>query len=55
MVRLALDGGPFLLSAITADAVQSLKLSTGEPVWAILKSVAVEGAAPGGLLALFDD
>jgi molybdate transport system ATP-binding protein len=55
MVRVALDGGPTLLSAITADAVQSLKLAVGEPVWAIVKSVAVEGAAPGGLLALFDD
>jgi len=55
MARIALDGGPALLSAITADAVQALKLAAGEPVWAILKSVAVEGAAPGGLLALFDD
>ncbi len=55
MVRVALDRGPALLSAITADAVQSLGLSAGEPVWAILKSVAVEGAAPGGLLAMFDD
>jgi molybdate transport system ATP-binding protein len=55
MVRVALDGGPALLAAITADAVQSLSLAAGEPVWAILKSVAVEGAAPGGLLALFDD
>jgi len=55
MVRVALDGGSALLAAITADAVQSLKLGPGEPVWAILKSVAVEGAAPGGLLALFDD
>jgi molybdate transport system ATP-binding protein len=55
MVRVALDGGPALLAAITADAVQSLGLSAGEPIWAILKSVAVEGAAPGGLLAMFDD
>ncbi len=55
MVRVALDGGPALLSAITADAVQSLNLAADDPVWAILKSVAVEGAAPGGLLALFDD
>ncbi len=55
MVRLTLDGGPALLAAITADAVQSLGLSAGERVWAILKSVAVEGAAPGGLLAMFDD
>jgi molybdate transport system ATP-binding protein len=55
MVRVTLDGGPALLAAITADAVQSLKLATGEPVWAVLKSVAVEGASPGGLLALFDD
>ncbi len=55
MVRVTLDGGPVLLSAITADAVQSLTLAAGEPVWAIVKSVAVEGAAPGGLLALFDD
>jgi molybdate transport system ATP-binding protein len=55
MVRVTLDGGPALLAAVTADAVQSMKLAADEPVWAILKSVAVEGAAPGGLLALFDD
>jgi molybdate transport system ATP-binding protein len=55
LVRVTLDGGPALLSAITADAVHALSLSVGAPVWAILKSVAVEGAAPGGLLALFDD
>jgi molybdate transport system ATP-binding protein len=55
MARVALEGGPALLSAITADAVQSLALAPGERVWAILKSVAVEGATPGGLLAMFDD
>jgi molybdate transport system ATP-binding protein len=55
MVRVTLDGGPALLAAVTPDAVQSLKLAVGEPAWAILKSVAVEGASPGGLLALFDD
>jgi molybdate transport system ATP-binding protein len=55
LVGVALDGGPALLATITADAVQALSLAAGDPVWAILKSVAVEGAAPGGLLALFDD
>jgi molybdate transport system ATP-binding protein len=55
MVRVTLDGGPALLSAVTVDAVRSLRLQPGEAVWAILKSVAVEGAAPGGLLEMFDD
>ncbi len=55
MVRVQLDGGPALLAAITADAVEALHLAPGELVWAILKSVAVEGAGPGGLLAMFDD
>ncbi len=54
MVRLRLDGGPDLLSAVTGDAVTALELAPGVAVWAILKSVAVEGAGPGGLLALLE-
>lgn len=44
-------GGLILLSSITADAVAALALQPGREVWAIVKSVAIEGAG-GGLLAL---
>jgi molybdate transport system ATP-binding protein len=52
-VRLG-DAGPALLAAVTRDAVETLGLEAGRPVWAVIKSVAVEGAR-GGLLAALDD
>ncbi len=54
LVRVRLEGGPALLSAVTGDAVQALALRPGAPVHAVIKSVAVEGVAPGGLLQAFD-
>jgi len=45
------QAGVTLLSSVTADAVSALELQPGQDVWAIVKSVAIEGAA-GGLLAL---
>jgi molybdate transport system ATP-binding protein len=54
LVTLALAPGLKLLSAITEDAAHALELSTGAPVWAVVKSVAVEG--PGArALRTFDD
>ena len=47
--------GPRLLSAVTRDAVDDLSLAAGKPVWAVVKSVAVEGAVGGGLLTALDD
>ena len=47
-------GGRMILSVVTADAVQGLGLQPGLPAWAVVKSVAIEGAAQGGLLPLFD-
>lgn len=44
-----------LLSAVTADAVEALGLAPGAEVWAVVKSVAVEGADGRGLLSLLDD
>lgn len=60
LVTVALDadrpvGGPRLLSAVTRDAVDDLALAPGKPVWAVVKSVAVEGTVGGGLLAALDD
>jgi molybdate transport system ATP-binding protein len=55
LVTVALDGGPNLLSAITRDAVDDLALLPGRTVWAVVKSVAVEGAVGGSLLAALDD
>lgn len=49
-----LPGGQHLLSAVTRDAVEALALVPGVEVWAIVKSVAVEGTRDGGLLALED-
>lgn len=45
------QAGVALLSAVTADAVSALDLKPGLAVWAIVKSVAIEGVG-GGLLAL---
>ena len=53
LVSVALgDQGPKLLSAVTRDAAEALMLAPGVRVWAIVKSVAVEG---GRLLAALDD
>ena len=49
------QGDERLLSAVTRDAVDALALAPGAAVWAVLKSVAVEGAQAGGLLAALDD
>jgi molybdate transport system ATP-binding protein len=43
--------GARLTAALTAEAVEALGLKPATPVWAILKSVAIEGAG-GGLLEL---
>lgn len=50
LLRLRLEGGAALLSAVTTDAVADLALRPGAPVFAVVKSVAVEGVGPGGLL-----
>jgi molybdate transport system ATP-binding protein len=44
-----------VLAAVTRDAVEALSLEPGRAVWAVVKSVAVEGARGGGLLAALDD
>jgi molybdate transport system ATP-binding protein len=44
-IRLALEGGPPLLASLTRDAVSELGLRPGMKVWAVVKSVAVEGGA----------
>lgn len=54
LARLSVGDGGVLLSAVTRDAVDALGLAIGRQVWAVLKSVAVEGAG-GGLLAALDD
>jgi molybdate transport system ATP-binding protein len=56
LVTVALADGPArILSAVTRDAVEDLGLAPGKPVWAVVKSVAVEGAAGGGMLTALDD
>jgi molybdate transport system ATP-binding protein len=55
LAGLALEGGPRLISALTRDAVEALALARGVSVWAVVKSVAVEGGREGGLLAAVDD
>ena len=45
-VALQVDGGPDLLAAITADAVADLALAPGRPVWAVIKSMAVDDGGP---------
>ena len=54
LVRVRLQGGPALLSAITRDAVQALQIVAGAPVYAVVKSVAIEGLSPGGLIRAFE-
>jgi molybdate transport system ATP-binding protein len=49
------SGGAHILSAVTRDAVDALELAPGKSIWAVVKSVAVEGARGGGLLAALDD
>jgi molybdate transport system ATP-binding protein len=44
-VKLRLDGGAALTASLTRDAVSELGLEPGLAVWAVIKSVAVEGAA----------
>lgn len=48
------DSGASLLAALTPDAVEALELKPGTPVWAVVKSVAVDGLG-GGLLEALDD
>jgi molybdate transport system ATP-binding protein len=57
LASLALTGAPdaVLLSAVTRDAVEALSLNPGLAVWAVVKSVAVEGGRGGGLLSALDD
>lgn len=47
-------GGASLLAALTPDAVEALDLRVGTEVWAVVKSVAVEGLG-GGLLEALED
>jgi molybdate transport system ATP-binding protein len=54
LVTLALSPGLKLLSAITEDAAHALELTPGVQVWAVVKSVAVEGPGAAHLRA-FDD
>jgi len=54
-VRLRLAGGVSLFSSVTEDAVDALSLAPGVAVFAIIKSVAVEGGRPDGLIDLMDD
>ncbi len=54
-VRLVLGRGAVLLSNVTQDAVQALSLDVGKAVYAVIKSAAVEGARPEGLMDLMDD
>jgi molybdate transport system ATP-binding protein len=57
LVSLSIDGAPAarLLSAVTRDAAHDLGLAPDLAVWAVVKSVAVEGGPGGGLLAALDD
>jgi molybdate transport system ATP-binding protein len=57
LATLRLAGAPAaaVLAAVTRDAVEALSLAPGLPVWAVVKSVAVEGGRDGGLLAALDD
>lgn len=48
------EGGSSLLAALTPDAVEALGLKPGTPVWAVVKSVAVDGLG-GGLLEALED
>ncbi len=54
LVALVLADGQRILSAVTRDAVEALRLAPGLALWAVVKSVAVEGARGGGLMALED-
>ena len=45
--------GKTLLAALTPDAVDDLSLEPGRLVWAVLKSVAVDGLG-GGLLEVLE-
>jgi molybdate transport system ATP-binding protein len=53
LARIVNDGA-ILLSAVTPDAVEDLGLKPGMPVWAVLKSVAIDGLG-GGLLEALED
>ena len=50
LVRVRLNGGPALLSAVTRDAVQTLGLTSGMQLFAVIKAVALDGRASGGLV-----
>jgi molybdate transport system ATP-binding protein len=54
LVRVRLEGGQALWSAVTRDAAAELALSPGRSVFAIVKSLAVEGARGAGLLDALD-
>jgi molybdate transport system ATP-binding protein len=55
LAALRLEGARVqLLSAVTRDAVEALALAQGRRVWAVVKSVAVEGGRSGLLEALDD-
>jgi molybdate transport system ATP-binding protein len=55
LAALGLAGAPVqLLAAVTRDAVTGLGLAPGRPVWAVVKSVAVEGGRSALLDALDD-
>ncbi len=54
LARVGVGGRP-ILAALTPDAVQALGLRPDLPVWAVVKAVAIEGAARDRLQPLFDD
>jgi molybdate transport system ATP-binding protein len=54
MARLNVAGRP-VLSALTLDAVKTLALRPDASVWAVIKSVALEGDGRGGLLPIFEN
>ena len=54
LVRVRLQGGPAVLAAITRDAVHTLGIASGVCVYAVVKSVAIEGLSPGGLIQAFE-
>jgi len=55
LATLGAGDGARLLSAVTRDAVEALGLRPGLAVWAVVKSVAVEGTREPGLLSVLDE
>jgi molybdate transport system ATP-binding protein len=43
LVRVDIGGGAFVLSRVTAAAVEALELRRGRPVWVLIKAVSMRG------------